>query len=76
MKKLILSFTLALLILSWLFPWVEYARGEKFGQFAFLFGRQLNYQKVEFAHLFLTDMMIIAAGGIAFIWIKGRNSKP
>ncbi|MGB7195319.1 MAG: hypothetical protein WBD81_17835 [Collimonas pratensis] len=70
--KILLSTVLALLILSWLSPWFDSPYRDNYGRYGFLMDRQMSYRKVNIPRLVLTDLMIVAAGGIAVV--LGRKS--
>lgn len=66
--KVIISSVLALLILSWLFPWFEAkdAWHAYQGGFGFIFGNSGRFHQVDIVRVLFLDMMILSAGGIAY----------
>lgn len=63
--KPILSITLSLLMLSWLFPRYTAIQGYDYGGFHFIYSSSMSSRTIDFPKIFLIDMAIAAAGGVA-----------
>lgn len=71
LMKPILSITLSLLMLSWLFPRFQSIPGYDYGGFHFLFSSIMANRSIDFPRIFLIDLSILAAGGAALaLWRK------